>query len=373
MFASPQAPDGSRDEQVVEAPLPFPALFERAQTAAAEGLVKQTFVIDDRRRVEVDARHGHLKQRTLDAATVDKIMGGKDRALRPDASAALLRGIGIMNADGTISARNAKKYKQVNHMVELCRPVWERVLAQRDTGDAGDVGGVDEPVRIVDLACGNSYLSFVLLEGLRLAGVPARLLGIDLRPDVVATSRARAEAIGFGDRAQFEASRLAELDGDRLSTALGGPPDIAVSLHACDTATDEALALAITARVPAILCVPCCQAELARQLQTASFPALVDHGLLRRGYGELLTDALRVEVLTAHGYEVGVLEFVASTHTPKNTLLRAVRRPGPRAPAPVDLEPIDLEPIAARCRALGVEPSLLRLLRATMAGEGSAL
>ncbi|PRP91192.1 hypothetical protein ENSA5_57640 [Enhygromyxa salina] len=359
VFATPQRPDGSRDERVVEGPGPLAdddprraellaELLAESGEAAGEGLVKQTFVIDARLRLELDARHGHVKQRVLDEQTVDKIMGGKDRPLRPDRSAALLQAIGIMNADGTISARNAKKYKQVNHLVELCRPTW----AER---------GSDSALKIVDLACGNSYLSFVVLEALRLEGQDAELLGIDVRDDVIATSRARAEQIGFGDRARFMSAKLEALAPEQLFGERGGPPDLAISLHACDTATDAALALAIRAGARSILCVPCCQAELARQLAQREGPALlvpaaVEQGLLRRTFGELLTDALRVELLEACGYEVGVVEFVASSHTPKNLLLRAKRSR--------ELEPKQwrLSPIRERCAALGVEPALVRAL-----------
>jgi SAM-dependent methyltransferase len=349
VFATPTRDDGSRDERVVDAPLPFVELFAAAEAAARDGLVKQTYVLDATRRVEVDARHGHVKQRELDEQTLDKIMGGKDRSLRPDHSAALLRAIGIMNEDGTISARNAKKYKQVNHLVELCRPVWA------DRRDA-------RALRIIDLACGNSYLSFVLLEALRLEGRDARLLGVDLREDVIATSTARAQQIGFAERASFVARKLEALTLDAITDALGGPPDVAISLHACDTATDAALALAVRAQVGSILCVPCCQAELARQLEHAAgllVPAATRHGLLRRSLGELLTDALRVELLEACGYEVAVVEFVDSSHTPKNLLLRARRVHG--------LDRERLSGVRARCAALGVEPALLRALEADCA------
>ncbi|MFO7567981.1 MAG: SAM-dependent methyltransferase [Enhygromyxa sp.] len=389
MFASPQREDGSAEQRVLEGPgalaaddprfaALFSTLLEAAEQAAAEGLVKQAYVIDERTRLELDARHGHVKQRTLDAPTVAKIMGGKDRPLRPDRSARLLRGIGIMNPDGSISARNAKKYKQVNHFVELCRPLWAAIKA--DT-KAGKQAG--EPLRIVDLACGNSYLSFVVLEALALEGRPAKLLGVDLRTDVIATSRTRAEEIGFGEQASFIAASLEQLSPARLRAELGGPVQLAISLHACDTATDAALALAIASGVEAILCVPCCQAELARQLAeqlpeqltgwgpaqrerslAAVVPAALEHGLLRRTLGELLTDALRVELLEACGYAVTTLEFVGSEHTPKNLLLRALRGP---VREPADWQ---LGPIAARCEQLGVDPALLRALTRLQADLG---
>jgi hypothetical protein len=389
VFATPQREDGTGEQRVVEGPGPlvdsgtetetgteaeagaaaaaaaFATVWAAAELAANDGLVKQTFVIDARERIEVDARHGHLKQRTLDDQTLAKVMGGKDRALRPDRSSRLLRAIGIMNADGTISARNAKKYKQVNHFVELCRPLWaEPPVTTEDV----------PPVRVVDLACGNSYLSFVVLEALALEDRPARLLGVDLREDVIETSRARAAEIGFEDRVDFLATPLEQLDPATITAKLGGRPDLAISLHACDTATDAALALAIHAGVESILCVPCCQAEIARQLAdvdsakarrrrdpdactpAAVVPAAIEHGLLRRTLGEVLTDGLRVEMLEACGYTVATVEFVASTHTPKNLLLRALRS---HSWAPSQWR---LDPIRARCDLLGVDPALLRAL-----------
>ena len=408
VFAAPQTGEPRDDERVHAGPgagvPPTPeqltALFTAARAAANAGLIKHTYVLDDHRRVQVDARHGRPAVRTLDADTARKVMGGKDRPLRPDASNALLRAIGIMNADGTISANHARKYKQVNHLAELCRPTWERLVAARPRDEA-------HPLRVLDLACGNAYLSFVLAESLRLAGVPLRLHGVDVRDDVVARSRERAELLNM-PHLGFARATIAEAETTAIS-ALGGPPDIVLALHACDTATDEALALAIRLGAPAILSVPCCQHELAAQLAAGKpppdpappavakppsnpallprsssatqvfspgplpttaaaapdpappvpIPALLRHGLLRGAYADLLTDALRVEILEACGYDVAVVEFVASEHTAKNLLLRAHRR---HPNARLDPARWQLAPISARCEQLGVRPDLLRRL-----------
>ena len=327
------------------------ALLSAAEAAAAEGRVKQTLVLDDQRRVKVDARHGRGTVVALDEARARKVMGGKDRALRPDASAPLLRVIGIMNADGSISADNAKKYKQVNHFVELCRPVWERIAAGRAISEA-------EPLRVLDLGCGNGYLGFVLAEALRLAELPTRLHGVDRRADVIEQCRARAEALGHAGLSFQEAS-IDEVDAG--ATPLRGTPDLVVALHACDTATDDALALAVRGGASSILAAPCCQHELAEQLRTAEaavapVPALLRHSILRQEYAADLTDALRVELLEACGYHVDAIEFVASQHTPKNLLLRAHRRhPG----TPVDPARWQLDRVRERCEPLGVHPRLL--------------
>jgi len=352
VFARP----GGTDERVIDGPGTgspaaedaIAALLAAATAAAKDGLVKQTLVLDERRRVQVDARHGAGKLVERDDATLDKQMGGKQRALRPDTSAELLRVVGIMNADGTISAKHAKKYKQVSHFVELCRPIWDALRLRREPG---------APVRVLDLGCGNGVLTFVIAEALRLQGLPARIVGVDLREDVIARAQARAEQLGW-DELRFVRTAIADVADARA--LLEGTPDLVVALHACDTATDDALALAIAADVPAILAAPCCQHELAAQLGPAAvpIPAMARHGLLRNDYAATLTDAVRVEALAACGYGVDLLEFVADTHTPKNLLIRALSRDGRST------DRADLDALARRCDALGVRPRLLQLLSA---------
>ncbi|WAS94748.1 class I SAM-dependent methyltransferase [Nannocystis punicea] len=409
VFAAPQGEgSGAREERVLAGPgvgvapsaAQVDALLAAAAEAAGAGLWKQTLVLDARRRVQVDARHGRATTRTLDEDTALKVMGGKERALRPDTSAALLREIGIMNADGSISATHARKYKQICHLATLCEPVIDRLAAARAIGPSA-------PLRALDLACGNAYLSFVLAEVLRLRGVPLRLHGVDVRADVVARSVARARALGLaapeddvasanvpaspiGDAGAPPAAPAADHASEpalatglsfaqadiaaaarTAPTRLGGVPDLVLALHACDTATDEAIALAIELGAPALLSVPCCQAELAAQLARADataqpLAAMVDHGLLRRAYADVLTDSLRVAALEACGYDVTVLEFVGGEHTPKNLLIKAHRR-HPRAP--VEPRRWRLEPLQARCGALGVRPDLLRRLAALQAAS----
>ena len=208
------------------------------------------------------------------------------------------------------------------------------------------------PLSIYDLACGNSYLTFVLAEALRLADLDATIHGVDRREDVVERSRARADALGW-THLTFDVQPI-------RNVALPGDVDLVMALHACDTATDEALALAIQARAKAIFAAPCCQRELANQLQPdhVPAPALAKVGLLKRDYAATLTDALRVEILQASGYTVDALEFVASDHTPKNLLLRAHRRGDPRG----------LDHVQERCTLLGVQPTLLTLLDVKKSG-----
>ncbi len=360
VFSRPGGDDDERVEGTAGGAPPDAAalteLLARSTAAAEAGRVKQTFVIDERTRVVVDARHGGGKLVSVDEARASKQMGGKARALHPERSGTLLQLIGIMNQDGTISAKHAKKYKQVSHFVELCRPICD---ALRRGPDAA-------PLRVLDLGCGNGYLTFVLAEALRLAELPAMVHGVDLRNDVIERCRERAAVLATAqpDAAvslAFSCTSIADSGG--AAALLGGSPDLVMALHACDTATCDALALAIDAAAPAILVAPCCQHELAAQLEQGKeilrtlSPAIASHGLLRQDFAATLTDALRIEILTALGWSVDLLEFVDDSHTPKNLLIRARLLHGVR-------ERSVLGPIVRRCESLGVMPRLLQRLLA---------
>ena len=359
-----------------EAPVEVVASVPALCAAADAGKVKLSLVDGDGRRVALDARHGAIQGSKGREGAESRVAGrssGTGVAALPAAPAAsvaasvaaagpvagprstttgalspaLLRTVGIMNADGSISAQNAKKLKQTRHLVELLRPAWEAAVAARRE---------DRPLRVADLACGNAYLSFVLYDALRAEGIACRLHGIESRPELVKNCEDRARALSF-EGMSFSVGRIAEAD----LSALGGPPDLVLALHACDIATDEAIALALRAGAPAIFVVPCCHAELARQLKgnTPASPALSRHGLLLNDYAATLTDALRAELLDASGYAVDVVEFIDAGHTPKNRLIRAHRR---TSPAPGR----SLEATLARIMGDKLNPALARFL----GGEG---
>lgn len=352
VFRAPQGEDqATRAERVLEGPAQdlnanpdhFKGLWDEMHRAAGEGLVKQSIVVNATKRLDIDARHGSLRQKTRDEQSILKMMGNKERKLRPDKSQLLLRELGLLNADGSMSRRHARKYKQVHHFVEICQPIVASLAT--DKGSA-------KPLQILDLACGNSYLSFVLLEALHLDQISARLLGIDANAQFVDQSKDRANALSYLD-AHFHCAKIQ--DAMALQDPAAQHPDLVVALHACDTATDQALAHALDKGAPAILCVPCCHAQVARQVGPKAISpglgAILEHGLFKRAYGDLLTDVLRVAYLQAHGYEVSVLEFVAAEHSAKNSLIRAIRKGAPQPEAIARLREQTFD--------LGLDPALI--------------
>lgn len=176
------------------------------------------------------------------------------------------------------------------------------------------------PLRVVDLGCGNAYLTFAAYRYLSGRGIDVELVGVDVREDQRQRNTALARELGCADQVRFVAGTIGE-------AVVEPAPDLVLALHACDTATDEALARAVGWRARWVLAAPCCHHDLAAQLRTRPAPGpydpLVRQGILRERFADVLTDALRAALLRLHGYRVEVVEFVDSQHTPRNLLLRA--------------------------------------------------
>jgi SAM-dependent methyltransferase len=225
------------------------------------------------------------------------------------------------------------KERQVQHYVELLRglPVWQH-----------------DRVRVVDAGCGKAYMSLALVAYGRETGTRVQLVGLDANPAVVATVGEIAERLGY-DEARFEATTIEAWSTDE-------PVDLLVSLHACDTATDEAIAAGVRLGAEAIVVAPCCHHELAAQIAMREKDAVLRHGLLLGRQADLITDALRATALETLGYKVDVIEFVATEHTPKNVMLRAERDPSPARERRARSEYVELRD------RWGVEPAIQRLL-----------
>jgi SAM-dependent methyltransferase len=187
------------------------------------------------------------------------------------------------------------------------------------------VASLPGPLRVVDLGCGNAYLTFAAYRYLAGIGLDVRMTGVDVREDQRVRNTELAGRLGWSDRVDFRAGAIRE------STVDGA--DLVLALHACDTATDDALAEAVRWQARWILAAPCCHHDIAAQLRRSPAPApyeiLTRHGILRERFADVLTDALRAALLRLHGYRVEVVEFVDSAHTPRNLLLRASRTGAP--------------------------------------------
>jgi SAM-dependent methyltransferase len=241
------------------------------------------------------------------------------KSRRLDASDPVFRALGLAGADGRIKPTRVAKFRQVQDLLGVLDPVVDDAIA------LGPAGGLspDRPLRVVDLGCGNAYLTFAALRYLSaVRELPVRAVGVDVKDQSRDRNTAIAAEIGLADQVEFVQSAIDEVE-------LADAPDIVLALHACDTATDDALARAVRWEVPVILAAPCCHHDIQRQLSESSPPApyglVTRHGILRERLADVLTDSLRAAILRLAGYRVDVVEFVDTAHTPRNALIRAVR------------------------------------------------
>lgn len=241
----------------------------------------------------------------------------KDYPLRRFDSARLLVALGIAGADGAVKPSMQAKFRQVNQFLGQIDAALDELPPRKDPS---------APLRVVDCGCGKAYLSFAAKAYLEAArGVAVHLCGVDRKEGVVASCRRVAEALECADTATFAVSDIAAFKPET-------PPDVVLSLHACDTATDEAIAFGVENGARAIVSAPCYQHELQKTLDPQLRPhrAILRNGILRERLADILTDAFRAQILRVKGYRATVVEFVDPEATARNLLVRAVRvsRPG---------------------------------------------
>jgi SAM-dependent methyltransferase len=215
-----------------------------------------------------------------------------------------------------------------------------------------DPAQLPSPLRVVDLGCGNAYLTFAAYRYLADRGVDVRVVGVDVRDDQRVRNSAVAADLGCAEQVRFVAGTIADAVVDPA-------PDLVLALHACDTATDQALARAVRWGARWVLAAPCCHHDIAAQLKRGTAPEpyaeLTRHPILRERYADVLTDALRASLLRLNGYRVDVVEFVDSAHTPRNLLLRARRTEA----APTDGQRAEYDALTGQW---GVTPALATML-----------
>ena len=322
--------------------------FARAEFATERSAIS---VLSNRRgELTVIRKEKPGAERSIDGgASAEPTSTGHDRQkrriLEEGTPIPFLIDLGVMTADGAVINQKRDKFRQVNRFLEFIEDVLPEL--RRASGKEG------RELTIVDFGCGKSYLTFAVYHYLSvIEGLPVRIIGLDLKRDVIESCAALAASYGY-DKLEFAVGDIAGYRGtDRA--------DMVITLHACDTATDFALAQAVKWGASVILSVPCCQHELNAALGDASsggeardtLKAAFRHGIVRERMAALFTDAMRAELLEGAGYRTQILEFIDMSHTPKNLLIRAIRANRPNA------EKGDTESYRALKDFLGAAPTL---------------
>jgi len=257
-------------------------------------------------RGDIIARRGKASSRQPVNVAHDS---AKQHLIAEGQPCAFLEAVGVMTADGRVRSAMQHKFRQINRFLEFVNDVYSDLPA-------------DGVIRVVDFGCGKSYLTLAIHHLLTVIHKrQVDITGIDRTADVVATCRNVAE--------RLELEGLAFEVGEIGNAAVAGPVHLAVALHACDTATDAALTKAVEWQANVILAAPCCQHEIAGQMNAPALELLQTHGILKERFAALATDALRAAALESAGYRTQVIEFIDLDHTAKNLLIRAVHRDRP--------------------------------------------
>ena len=271
---------------------------------------------------------------TAGGQTSGETSKGKNYIIKEGVPVPFLVVLGVMTAEGKVVASRYSKFRQINRFLEFVDDVLPYVITE------------DQPVRIADFGCGKSYLTFAVHYFLtEIKKVPCQIEGLDLKQDVIDFCNQTAAKLGLKNL-NFRVGNISDYSGD-------SDPDIVMTLHACDTATDFALKYAVGRNAKAILSVPCCQHQINTQITNnrkgkikqpdSPLEPILKHGLLREKFSSLLTDALRAEWLEQQGYKVQLLEFIDEEHTPKNILIRAVKGNKNKKDRPLILDDLNIK------------------------------
>lgn len=270
------------------------------------GAVRVTTTSPTRRAEEAASEHDRTKQSLIPEGTPVPFLVELD----------------VMTPGGQVKNAKRRKFRQINRFLEFVDDIYPSLPP-------------DGVLKVIDFGCGLSYLTFAvqhLLQGVH--GRDVRLVGLDRNPTVIDRCRRTAAACDL-QQIDFVCDTIGPVAQRDES-----PVHLAIALHACDGATDDALAAAVRRNAQVILAAPCCQHEVMTQLDSPPLELLTRHGILKERFAALATDALRAAILEQHGYRTQVIEFIESEHTPKNLLLRAVRRgASPTTPSPVTVSP----------------------------------
>ena len=255
--------------------------------------------------ITADARNVNIRYEEPKPEAEVKVESRRDYLIKASKAPEILKEIGIMTKDGKVKNDMIRKYNQIDHFIEVVEPI----LRNMDP---------NEPLTIMDCACGKSYLTFVLNYYIReVMKRSCYFIGIDYSEGVIKSSIERAERLGYRNMEFIQEDLRTYVPSRKI--------DMVVSLHACDIATDYAISAAIRAESGSMVIVPCCHKEMIDQIDAEDLAPLYKHNIFRARLNDLLTDSLRSLFIESYGYEVSALEYISPLDTPKNLMIRAVK------------------------------------------------
>ncbi len=285
-----------------------------------------------------------------------------------DENEELFKHLGITDHDGKLKPSRSDKFKQVQEFLKSIQLAIEFV--QVDTKDQSDKNAF----KIVDLGCGHAYLTFAAHRFARKLGLSPEVLGVDERVDSRDRNNAIADLLNISSEMKFSATKIAELPAMKT--------DLAIALHACDTATDDSIAWAVKSKSSVILVAPCCHHDIQKQLSTSPAPWKIAtrYGILQERVGDIITDSIRAQILRVLGYRTEIIEFIAGDHTPRNLMIRAFKSHDGKSaanslsPQQASEKAADFQELDQMIEQWQIKPKLMDLLRSELeqarAGKG---